>query len=51
MTRGLTWAIIVLAGLVSVVLTGVTCFFVHVNRRASALEQAAKDSDPVNLRS
>ena len=51
MTRGLTWAIVALVGAVSLVLTGVTCFFVHVNRRASALEQAAQDSEHVNLRS
>ena len=51
MSRGLTWAIVALVGVISMVLTGVTAFFVHVNRRSTALEQAAKDSDPVNLRS
>ena len=51
MSRGLTWAIVALVGAISMVLTGVTAFFVHVNRRTTALEQAAKDSDPVNLRS
>lgn len=51
MTRGLGWAIVVLAGIVGVVLTGVTAFFVHVNRRANALEQAARDAEPMNLRS
>lgn len=51
MSRGLTWAIVALVGAVSFVLTGVTCFFVHVNRRASALEQAAQDSESANLRS
>ena len=51
MSRGLTWAIVALVGAISMVLTGVTCFFVHVNRRASALEQAAQDSDSTNLRS
>ena len=51
MSRGLTWAIVALVGVISMVLTGVTAFFVHVNRRTTALEQAAKDSDPVNLRS
>jgi hypothetical protein len=51
MTRGLTWAIVVLAGMVGVVLTGVTVFFVQVNRRANVLEQAAHDSEKANLRS
>ncbi len=40
-TRGLSWAIIALAGIVGAVLAGVAVFFVHVNRRATGLEQAA----------
>lgn len=51
MSRGLTWAIVALVGAVSVVLTGVTAFFVHVNRRANTLEQAAHNSEKANLRS
>ena len=50
MTRGLTWAIIALAGLVGLVLTGVTAFFVNMNRRAAALEQAAPAVEDLHLR-
>lgn len=39
MSRGLTWAVVVLAGMVGLVLVGVTGFFVHVSRRAKAQEQ------------
>jgi len=51
MSRGLTWAIVALVGVVSLVLTGVTVFFVHVNRRANALDQAAPEAEPTNSRS
>lgn len=51
MSRGLTWAIVALVGTVSVVLTGITCFFVHVNRRTNALEHATQDSGQTDLRS
>jgi hypothetical protein len=51
MTRGLSWAIVVLAGIVGAVLTGVAGFFVHVNRRANALQQAEPNPENVNLRS
>jgi hypothetical protein len=51
MTRGLTWAIIALAGIVGAVLSGVAGFFVHVNRRATALEQAGGKPANTNLRS
>ncbi len=34
MTRGLTWGIISLGGIMSLVLVGVAGFFVHVNRRS-----------------
>jgi hypothetical protein len=44
MTRGLTWAIIALAGTVGTVLAGVTMFFVHANRRAKGLQ--APDQKP-----
>lgn len=36
MSRGLTWAVVVLAGMVGMVLVGVTGFFVHVSRRAKS---------------
>lgn len=39
MSRGLTWAVVVLAGMVAMVLAGVTGFFVHANRRAKAQAQ------------
>lgn len=48
-TRGLSWAIIVLAGIVGVVLTGVAAFFVHMNRRAGAPEQAMPEVGNSNL--
>jgi hypothetical protein len=51
MTRGLTWAIIALAGIVGAVLSGVAGFFVHVNRRTTALEQAGGKPENPNLRS
>jgi hypothetical protein len=47
----LTWAIIALAGIVGAVLSGVAGFFVHVNRRATALEQAGGKPANPNLRS
>ena len=50
-TRGLTWAIVALAGIVGVVLTGVTAFFVHLNHRANVIEPAADATDSSNLRS
>ncbi len=37
---GLTWAITALGVLVVLVLTGVVGFFVHMNRKAAALERA-----------
>ena len=46
MSRGLTWAVVVLAGMVGMVLVGVTGFFVHVSRRAKA--QAQNDILAVN---
>jgi hypothetical protein len=46
MSRGLTWAVVVLAGMVVTVLAGVTGFFVHVSRRARA--QAQNDILAVN---
>lgn len=39
MSRGLTWAVVILAGMVGLVLVGVTGFFVHVSRRAKAQAQ------------
>lgn len=36
MSRGLTWAVVVLAGMITLVLVGVAGFFVHVSRRAKA---------------
>ena len=50
MTRGLSWAIIALAGIVGLVLTAVTMFFVHVNRRANALEPADRPPENMKLR-
>jgi hypothetical protein len=47
MTRGLTWAILALCGVVGVVLSGVAVFFVHVGRRSAAIsrvEGRAQDS-------
>lgn len=43
MSRGLTWAVVVLAGMVGMVLVGVTGFFVHVSRRAKAQAQTATE--------
>jgi len=37
MSRGLTWGILALCGIVGVVLTGVAAFFVHVGRRSREL--------------
>ncbi|MBP9900185.1 MAG: hypothetical protein V9H26_02880 [Verrucomicrobiota bacterium] len=51
MTRGLSWAIIALAGIVGVVLIGVAGFFVHVNRRTNALEPAGESPENATLRS
>lgn len=47
MSRGLTWAVVVLAGVVGMVLVGVTGFFVHVSRRAkmNATGQLTTDSN------
>lgn len=39
MTRGLTWAILALGGMIACVLVGVVAFFVHSQRKASALMQ------------
>lgn len=43
MSRGLTWAVVVLAGMVGMVLVGVTGFFVHVSRRAKAQARLATE--------
>lgn len=51
MSRGLSWAIVALAGIVGTVLTGVVGFFVHVNRRANALPPAAPPLEKETLRS
>lgn len=51
MTRGLTWAIIALGGIVGAVLSAVAGFFVHVNRRTTALAQAGGKLEHTNLRS
>ena len=45
MSKGLTWAVSVLAGVVVVVLAGVAVFFVHVGRRESELEQPPQDKE------
>lgn len=37
-SKGLTWAIVALGGIVGVVLSGVIMFFVHTGRNAAALE-------------
>lgn len=37
-TRGLTWAVVALGGIVVIVLTGVVGFFVQANRKATVLE-------------
>lgn len=39
MSRGLTWAIVALAAIVGVVLSGVVMFFVHVGRRSADLSR------------
>ncbi len=36
MARGVTWAILALAGIVACVLSGVVVFFVHTQRKSSA---------------
>lgn len=43
MARGVTWAILALAGVVAGVLSGVVVFFVHIQRKAAA-QAAAKVS-------
>ena len=48
MTRGLTWAIIALGGIVGVVLAGVALFFVHVSRRTAGLPPTAQNLKNVN---
>ncbi|HNT16199.1 MAG TPA: hypothetical protein PKO21_15275 [Verrucomicrobiota bacterium] len=48
MTRGLTWAIISLGGIVGLVLAGVAGFFVHVNRRSQSPPESKSDDAPVN---
>lgn len=45
MSRGLTWAVSVLAGVVVAVLAGVAVFFVHVGRRGSQLEQPSHSGE------
>lgn len=34
MSKGLTWAVVVLVGMISAVLVAVSAFFVHISRRA-----------------
>jgi len=45
MSRGLTWAVVVLAGMISLVLVGVAGFFVHVNRRSQQVAAAKPDAN------
>lgn len=48
MARGLTWAILALAGVIAGVLSGVVAFAVHMKRKSSALNEkngAAAESD------
>lgn len=40
MSRGLTWAVVVLAGLISLVLVGIAGFFVYVSRRSREMAAA-----------
>lgn len=50
MARGVTWAILALAGVVAGVLSGVVVFFVHVKRKSSAQAElmASAESDKRN---
>lgn len=41
MARGLTFAIIALAGIVACVLSGVVVFFVHLGKKSSAADSSA----------
>jgi hypothetical protein len=45
MSRGLTWAVVVLGGMITVVLVGVAGFFVHVSRRTKASAPATAQID------
>ena len=52
MARGVTYGILALAGVIAGVLSGVVVFFVHMNRKSSALSQddgAADQSDSPRL--
>jgi len=40
MSLGLTWAVGVLAGLITLVLIGVAAFFIHIRRRTNQLAAA-----------
>jgi hypothetical protein len=47
MTKGLTWAIVALVGVIGVVLSGVVAFFVHAARKSSSnLNGAPAESTP-----
>ncbi|HEU5124087.1 MAG TPA: hypothetical protein VFW05_08500 [Verrucomicrobiae bacterium] len=52
MARGVTYAILALAGVIAGVLSGVVVFFVHMKRKSSALSQEngmAEQSDSPRL--
>ena len=43
-SKGLSWAIFVLVGIVMTVLAGVIAFFVHTSRQAARLEHAEAEA-------
>lgn len=48
LAQGMNWGIMVLLGFIGSVLAGVSLFFVHVLRRAAALERAAAAANKTN---
>ena len=46
MSKGLTWAVVLLGGVIAAVLAGVTVFFVHVGRRESQMEEPGQGKEP-----
>lgn len=45
MARGLTFAIIALAGVIACVLSGVVVFFVHMGKKSSAADNSAAGAE------
>lgn len=51
MSRGLDWAIVALAGIVGVVLSGVVAFFVHIGRRSTLVGESENGNETSDSRS